>query len=109
MNNLELIKETIITDLELNNVKFNKEKIFFNHTTLRLSWYGNKVLIPHYTHHEFQCNVSRLPSKVFEGFKKFTMPYYIGDRSVTVYSDYDAFGIRIYDTFEDYLNALINY
>lgn len=109
MNNTTIIKTTIIEDLEANDIKFNKEKLFFSRDTLRLSWYGNKVMSAQYSHHEFQCNVSQFPSKVFEGFKKFTMPYYVGERSVIVYSDYDAFGIRIYDNFEEYLNALINY
>lgn len=108
MNN-QLIRDRVIKILSDSGVNFNPDKIFFNNSTIRLSWYGNKVLSEQFDHHLFQCNMAALPSKLFEGFTQMTMPYYVGDKSITVYSDYDAFGIRIYDSIEDYLNALIKY
>lgn len=104
-----LIRSQVISILNECKVSFNPDKLFFNNDSIRLSWYGNKVLSEEFEHHVFLCNMANLPSKLFEGFKKLTMPYYVGDKSITIYSDYDAFGIRIYDSIEDYLKALIKY
>lgn len=105
----EQIRLRVIEILKTCNKPFNKDKIFLNDTNIRLSWYGNKVMSEEFDNHVFQCNMSAVPSKLYEGFCKMTMPYYVGDQSITVYSDFDAFGIRIYDSIEDYLKALINY
>lgn len=109
MTNNSYIRKSVIDILHSSNVKFNENKIFFNSDSIRLSWYGNKVLSEEFEHHVFLCNMNTLPSKLFEGFAKLTMPYYVGDKSITIYSNYDAFGIRIYDSIEDYLKALIKY
>lgn len=109
MNNAEFIRSKVVSILQENNVKFNPAKIFFNSESIRLSWYGNKILSEEFENHVFLCNMNTLPSKLFEGFAKLTMPYYVGDKSITIYSNYDAFGIRIYDSIEDYLKALIKY
>lgn len=100
------LKTELLAQLsQLQNMKFDEQKIFYSKNSLRLTWYGDKVFSENFEFSKFPCDISKLSPKHYVNFNNMEMPFYIGNNFVNVYSKFDAFAIQVCDSVIEYLNS----
>jgi hypothetical protein len=102
------IKSQILNELEkTKSFRYKEEKIFLN-TTLRLTYFGNKVMSEEFEYFQHTCNVRDLTPKHYRCFNELNVPYYISDKGfIIVYSSFHSLGMQLHDSVANYLNSLL--